>query len=73
MSRSATHGRHAAALEVEALLLVDRADRRGVAAVHVVVLDLEVGHRLGPGVVGQLEVAVGLEGVGAPGVLAAPG
>ena len=41
-------GRDAAALEVEALLLVDRADGRGVAAVHVVVLDLEVGHRLGP-------------------------
>ena len=41
-------GGHAAALEVEALILVDRTDGRRVAAAHVVVLDLEVGHRLGP-------------------------
>ena len=41
---------HASALEVEALLLVDRTDGRRVGAVHVVVVDLEVGHRLGPGV-----------------------
>ena len=72
ISRSATCGRHAPALEVEALLLVDRPDRRGVAAAHVVVLDLEVRHRLGPCVVGQLDVAVGLEGVRAPGVLPHP-
>ena len=71
-SRSATSGRHAAALEVEALLLVDRPDRRRVAALHVVGLDLEVGHALGPGALGQREVAVGLEGVGALGVLADP-
>ena len=64
--------RHASALEVEALLVVDRADRRGVAAADVVVLDLEVRHRLGPRVLGQLEVAVGLEGVGAPGLLPDP-
>ena len=73
ISRSATPVGHAAALEVEALLLVDRTDGRGVAAVHVVVLDLEVGHRLGPRVLGELDVAVGLEGVGAPGVLRRPG
>ena len=72
ISRSATAGRHAAALEVEALVLVDRADGRGVRAAHVVVLDLEVRHRLGPRLVRQLDVAVGLEGVGAPGLLAAP-
>ncbi len=65
-------GRHAAALEVEALLLVDRPDGAGVGAAHVVGLDLEVGHALGPGVLGELQVAVRLEGVGAPGLLAHP-
>ena len=65
-------GGHAPALEVEALLLVDRPDGGGVAAVHVVVLDLEVRHRLGPGVVGELDVAVRLEGVGAARLLPHP-
>src|SRR4029079_5436217 len=41
-------GRDAAALEVEALVGVDRSDRRGVAAAHVVGLDLEVRDALGP-------------------------
>ena len=65
-------GRDAAALEVEALLLVDRPDRAGVAALHVVGLDLEVGHALGPGAVAEREVAVGLEGVRALGLVADP-
>jgi hypothetical protein len=55
----------AAALEVEALVFVDRSDGRGVAALDVVVLDLQVGNRLGPRLVGQLDVAVRLERVGA--------
>ncbi len=36
-----------------------------MAAPHVVVLDLEVRHGLGPRVGAELDVAVGLEGVGA--------
>src|SRR3954471_7417133 len=39
---------NAAALEVEPLVLVDRADGRRVAATYVVVLDLEIGDRLCP-------------------------
>ncbi len=39
---------------------------------HVVVLDLEVGHRLRPGLGRQLDVPVGLEGVGAAGGLGHP-
>ena len=59
-------GRHPPALQVEALVLGDRADGRGVAAAHVVVLDLQVGHRVGVGALVQHQVAVGLHGVGAP-------
>ena len=58
----------AAALEVEALIFVDRANRGSVAALDVVVLDLQVGNRLGPRLVGELDVAVRLEGVGASGI-----
>ena len=62
--------RDAAALEVEALLGVDRADGRGVAAADVVRLDLEVRDALGPRPLAQREVAVGLERRRAAGVLA---
>src|SRR5688572_7647944 len=53
--------RDAAALQVEALVLVDRADGRRVAALHVVVLDLQVGVGVRPRTLGELDVAVGLE------------
>src|SRR5262245_39338099 len=62
--------RDAPALEVEALVGVDRADRRGVTAAHVVGLDLEVRDALGPRSLAQREVAVGLECCCAAGVLA---
>src|SRR5918993_697197 len=63
-------GRDAAALEVEALLGVDRADGRRVAAAHVVRLDLEVRDALRPGALAERQVAVGLERRRATGVLA---
>ena len=44
-----------------------------MAALDVVVLDLEVGHRLGPSVVSELQISVGLKCVGAAGVGAYPG
>src|SRR5215204_5117120 len=60
----------APALEVEALLGVDRADRRRMAATDVVRLDLQVRHALGPRALAEGQVAVGLERDRAPGVLA---
>ena len=62
--------RDAAALEVEALLVVDGADGAGVAALDVVGADVEVGHALGPRTLGQGEVAVGLKGDRPLGLLA---
>src|SRR3954468_24954056 len=51
-------GGHAARLEVVALLLVDRADGRRVAARHLVLLDLQVRHRVGLCPLGEHEVAI---------------
>ena len=53
-------GPDAPALEEEALLGIDRTDGARMAALDVVGLDLEVRHRLGPRVVGQLDDPVGL-------------
>ena len=53
-------------LEVVALLLVDGPHRRGVAAAHVVLVDVEIGHGVGMGPFGEHEVVVRLEGIGAP-------
>src|SRR5947208_5853356 len=58
--------RHAAALEVVELVLVDGTDGARVRAPHVVGFDLEVRDRLGPRALGEHEVAVGLAGVGLP-------
>ena len=60
-------------LEVEALLAVDLADGRGVRAADVVLLDVEIRHRVRVCPVAQHEVAVGLEGVGALAPRAASG
>src|SRR5579871_5323732 len=57
-------GRHATALQVEPLVRVDRAGRGRMRTTHVVLFDVEVGHRVrGETAVGQDEVAVGLERV----------
>ena len=61
-------GLDAAALEVEALLLVDRTNGAGVAALDVVGVDLQVRHALCPRSVAERQVAVGLEGNGAAGI-----
>ena len=42
-------------------------DRRGVAAPHVVLLDVEVGHRVGVGRLVEHQVLVVLHGVGLDG------
>ena len=55
---------NAAAHQVEELLVVEAAGRGGVArALDLAVLDLEVGHGVGLGALGQHEVAVQLVGV----------
>src|SRR5690606_12571915 len=54
--------REAPALEVVEALLVRWADRRAVAADHVVAEDLEVGHGVRLGALAEYEVAIGLEG-----------
>ena len=59
-------------LEVEPLVLRHRANCGGMAAAHVVVLDLEVRHRVGVRPFVEHQVAVGLKGVGAPGALLDP-
>src|SRR5947208_16512191 len=56
--------RHAAALEVIELILVDGADGARVRAPHVVGLDLEIRDGFGPRALGEHEVAVGLAGLG---------
>ena len=61
MRRSASSGGTPRRGEVVELVVVDRADRARVRALHVVGLDLEVGHRLRLGAFGEHEVAVGLE------------
>ena len=60
--------RDAAALQVVPLVGVDGTHRRGVGAAHVVVLDLQVRHRLRPRVIGQLHDPVGLHRVAAASV-----
>ena len=63
--------RDAAALEVEQLLVVEPAGRRGVpGALDLAGLDLEVGHRVGLATLGQHEVAVALVRLDALGRLA---
>ncbi len=64
--------RHSPALEVETLVLGNGTDRRGVAATNVVVLDLEIGDRVGVGAFVQHQVPIGLEGVGSPRSLVHP-
>ena len=61
--------RHAPTLEVETLLGVDRTDRRGVRAADVVLLDVEIGNRVGVRALGEHEVAIGLRGDGTAGAL----
>jgi hypothetical protein len=59
-------GGDAARLQVEQLLVVEPAGGAGVpGADDLAGLDLEVGHRVGAGAVGEHEVAVELVGVGA--------
>src|SRR3954451_13245993 len=55
---------HTAGFEVVELVLVDRPDGRGMRALDVVGLDLEVRYRLRARTLGQHEVAVGLIGAG---------
>ena len=58
----------AAGLQVEQLLVVEPAGRAGVTgADDLAGLDLQVGHRVGAGAVGEHQVAVELVGVGALG------
>ena len=54
------------------MLAVDLADGRGVRAPDVVLLDVEVRHRVGVRPVAQHEIAVRLEGVGALGAASHP-
>src|SRR6476469_5318088 len=63
--------RDAAALKVEPLLVVEAAGGARVpGARDLAGLDLQVGHRVGPGTTGEDEVAVELEGVGGLGRVA---
>ena len=63
--------RDAAALQVEQLLVVEAAGGARVpGAGDLAGLDLQVGHRVGPGTGGEDEVAVELEGVGGLGRVA---
>ena len=69
--RRASSSGDAARAQVEQLLVVEAAGRRGVAgALDLAGLDLEVGHRVGLAAVGEHEVAVLLVGLDALGLLA---
>ncbi len=67
MRPSAIFGRHATRLDVIALILVDRAHRRGMGAADIVLQDVEVGHGVGVRPFVEDEVVVGLAGVAAHG------
>ena len=68
-SRRASIVRDAAGHQVEQLLVVEPAGRAGVpGAGDLAGLDLQVGHRVGAGAVGEQQVAVQLVGVGAHGL-----
>ena len=59
----------AAGLQIEQLLVVETSGGTGVSgADDLAGLDLQVGHRVGAGAVGEHQVAVGLEGVGSGGL-----
>src|SRR5450756_2573141 len=55
--------------EIEQLLLVDGTDGGTVGAAHVVVLDLQLRHRVGSGVGAQCQIAIRLVSIGLEGVL----
>src|SRR5690606_25344516 len=62
----------APALEVVEMLVFERSNRRPMATYDVVAQDLQIRNRMRLGVLGQHEVAVGLEGGGSESVLLDP-